>query len=154
MQSRPRSIMEPPASVWKEYTCVSCDHACQIGFILALALSMEMATDGDGILSSHNGVLMKFFKSLHAINHYWYRTVFISKSVLGCLVLKFIGSSLVSLSHGKAPSWIDHPSYIISFLIAFCLSAPTRSRLESFRGTCDMPHPRRSLSIWPQLSTR
>lgn len=92
-----------------------------IGFILALALSMEMATDGDGILSSHNGVLMKFFKSLHAINHYWYRTVFISKSVLGCLVLKFIGSSLVSLSHGKAPSWIDHPSYIISFLIAFCL---------------------------------
>jgi hypothetical protein len=51
----------------------------------------------------------------------WYRTVFISKSVLGCLVLKFIGSSLVSLSHGKMPSWVDHPSYIISFLIAFCL---------------------------------
>lgn len=51
----------------------------------------------------------------------WYRTVFISKSVLGCLVLKFIGSSLVSLSHGNMPSWVDHPSYIISFLFAFCL---------------------------------
>ena len=60
-------------------------------------------------------------QSLHAINHYWYRTRYISRSVIGCIVLKFIGSSLVSLSLGKQPSWVDNPSYIISFLFAFCL---------------------------------
>ena len=51
----------------------------------------------------------------------WFRTTYISRSVIGCFVLKFIGSSLVSLSQGRVPSFVDHPSYVISFLLAFCL---------------------------------
>jgi len=45
-----------------------------IGFILACALAIEMATEGhgQGLLSSHNGPFMKFLKSLHAINHCTY----------------------------------------------------------------------------------
>mmetsp|Transcript_23783 Transcript_23783/g.54517 ORF Transcript_23783/g.54517 Transcript_23783/m.54517 type:complete len:404 (+) Transcript_23783:115-1326(+) len=93
------------------------------GFFLVGCLLIEMAREGydGGLLSSHNGLLMKFFKSMHAINHYWYRTRYISKSVIGCMVLKLIGSTLVSLALGKQPSWLDNPSYIISFLFAFCL---------------------------------
>ena len=41
--------------------------------------------------------------------------------MVGCLVLKFIGSTLVSLAFGRTPSVITNPEYIISFLIAFCL---------------------------------
>lgn len=94
-----------------------------LGLIMASCMLLEVLTEGrgGGLLSSHNGQLMKFFKSLHAINHYWYRARYISRSVVGCMLLKFIGSSLVSLALGKQPSWIDHPSYIISFLLAFCL---------------------------------
>lgn len=51
----------------------------------------------------------------------WYRATYISQSVLGCLVLKFIGSSLVSIALGDTPSIITNPEYIISFLVAFCL---------------------------------
>ena len=44
-----------------------------LGIILLACLVTEMLTDveapGEGLLSSHNGLLMKFFKSLHAINH-------------------------------------------------------------------------------------
>jgi hypothetical protein len=123
---------------------------CSIGFCLLL---LEMATEehGEGILSSHNGMLMKFFKSLHAINHCewphactalllscackqllkgcangalaadYFATRYVSRSLIGCFILKFVGSSLVSLSLGRVPSWTDNPSHCISFLIAFSL---------------------------------
>jgi len=91
-----------------------------LGACLAACLCLEMATEG--LLSSHNGLLMKFAKSLHSINHYWFRTRFISRSVFGCFVLKFIGSSLVSTClFDRSPSWYDNPHQIICFLLAFCL---------------------------------
>ena len=42
-----------------------------LGAILAICLALEMASEDHGftLLSSHNGLMMKFLKSLHAINH-------------------------------------------------------------------------------------
>ena len=91
-------------------------------FLLAACLVLDgLEEEGDGILSSHNGLFMKFVKSLHAINHYFFATSYTSRSLLGCFVLKFAGSSLVSLSLGRVPSWTEKPGHCISFLIAFSL---------------------------------
>ena len=78
--------------------------------------------DGESLLSSRSGMLVMFGKSLHSINHYWFRTRYISRTVFGCFVLKFIGSTLISLVLlGRPPSWYSEQHHVTSFLLAFCM---------------------------------
>ena len=78
-----------------------------LGAILLACLAIEMLTDveahGEGLLTSHNGLFMKFFKSLHAINHYWFRTRYISRSIVGCFAL-----ALPILALTLAPLTLTH----------------------------------------------
>ncbi len=114
-----------PAALWS-HPAAPCSRpslsTTLLGCVLLVCLLAEMATDGESLLSSHNGMLIKFGKSLHSINFYWFRTRYISRTVFGCFVLKFIGSTLVSLVLlGRPPSWYLEPHQLICFLLAFSM---------------------------------
>jgi len=122
--SRP-VLQRKPSALWSQPTASESQPSLPtptLGWVLLACVLAEMAMDGESLLSSRSGMLVMFGKSLHSINHYWFRTRYISRTVVGCFVLKFIGSTLISLVLlGRPPSWYSEQHHVISFLLAFCM---------------------------------
>ena len=74
------------------------------------------------LLGSRNGKMVSFLSSVHMTNYYWPKSRYISRTVLGQLVLKFAGSTLISVYLGVTPIWHQqNPRHVVSFLLAFAL---------------------------------
>lgn len=71
--------------------------------------------------AGRNGPVLSFLKSVHSINHYWYKARFVSRSLVGCLVLKFVGPFVFSVCVGRSGAHLPSPEQLASFLAAFAL---------------------------------
>ena len=87
----------------------------------AVVDEVSFAGGTGSLLGSSNGRWVSFFKSVHGTNYYWYKSRYASRSVFGALILKFAGSTLVSLALGKRTIWVASPRHVVSFLLAFSL---------------------------------
>jgi hypothetical protein len=85
--------------------------------LLVLAVSQEISY---GLLSTSNGRIVSFLKSVHMVNYYWPKSRLSSRSLLGCTLLKFVGSSLISFALGEG-LLIASPRHLLSFVCAWSL---------------------------------
>jgi len=93
----------------------------RLGFILCLTALIQEYYEGHSLLGSSNGRMVSFLTSVHAVNTYWPKSRFLSRSVLGTMILKFAGSTVISLGLGVEPIWLSSPRHAVSFLVAFSL---------------------------------
>jgi hypothetical protein len=87
---------------------------------VSLALLHEISHD-HRVFGDSNGRLVSFLKSVHSTNYYFFRSRYVSRSLIGGLVLKYFGSTVLSLVLGEAPIWSTSPRHVISFMLAFAL---------------------------------
>ena len=106
---------QQPNSKHKSVPNALVNGACLV--LLVVVLHIEVSYD---LLGSSNGRVVSFLKSLHMTNYYWPRSRYTSRSMLGCMVLKFAGSSIISVALGEG-LLIASPRHILSFLWAFSL---------------------------------
>ena len=85
--------------------------------LLVLAVSQEISY---GLLSTSNGRIVSFLKSVHMVNYYWPKSRLSARSLLGCTLLKFVGSSLISFALGEG-LLIASPRHLLSFVCAWSL---------------------------------
>ena len=55
-------------------------------------------------------------KSVHSANYYYPRA-----RLIGSLILKFAGSTVLSLAISELPIWLTSPRHVTSFVLAWCL---------------------------------
>ena len=108
--------------------------------LLVAVLHIEVSSV-EGLLGSSNGRVVSFLKSLHMTNYYYVRSRYTSRSVVGCMVLKFIGSTIISVALGEG-LLIASPRHLLSFLWAFSLV-----RSDSVEATQLSRHMRHSLAF-------
>ena len=85
--------------------------------LLVVAVSQEIRY---GLLSTSNGRIVSFLKSVHMVNYYWPKARLSARSLLGCTLLKFVGSSLISFALGEG-LLIASPRHLLSFVCAWSL---------------------------------
>jgi len=85
--------------------------------LLVVAVSHEISY---GLLATSNGRIVSFLKSVHMVNYYWPKSRLSSRSLLGCTLLKFVGSSLISYALGEG-LLIASPRHLLFFVCAFSL---------------------------------
>lgn len=83
--------------------------------LLVTAVSHEISY---GLLATSNGKLVSFLKSVHMVNYCWPKSRLTSRSLVGCTLLKFIGSSIISFALGEG-LLIASPRHLLSFVCAF-----------------------------------
>lgn len=83
--------------------------------LLVTAVSHEISY---GLLATSNGKLVSFLKSVHMVNYYWPKSRLTSRSLVGCTLLKFVGSSIISFALGEG-LLIASPRHLLSFVWAF-----------------------------------
>ena len=83
--------------------------------LLVTAVSHEISY---GLLATSNGKLVSFLKSVHMVNYYWPKSRLTTRSLVGCTVLKFVGSSIISFALGEG-LLIASPRHLLSFVWAF-----------------------------------
>lgn len=89
------------------------------GMVFCCASVCDEIAYAGTLLGSSNGRWVSFFKSVHQTNYFWYKSRFVSRSVIGAILLKFVGSTVISLSLGKTTIWSTSPRHVVSFLLAF-----------------------------------
>ena len=96
--------------------------AASLGFpVLFLALVSELFYDGYALFGGSNGRLISFLKSVHSANYYYPKSRHLARSLIGSLILKFAGSTVLSLAISELPIWLTSPRHVTSFVLAWCL---------------------------------
>ena len=87
--------------------------AASLGFpVLFLALVSELLYDSNGgyaLFGGSNGRLISFLKSVHSANYYYPKSRHLARSLIGSLILKFAGSTVLSLAISELPIWLTSP---------------------------------------------
>ena len=86
-----------------------------------LALVSELFYDGYALFGGSNGRLISFLKSVHSANYYYPKSRHLARSLIGSLMLKFAGSTVLSLAISELPIWLTSPRHVTSFVLAWCL---------------------------------
>ena len=104
-----------PGAKHKRCPNVQVSFVCLI--LLVIAVSHEISY---GLLATSNGRIVSFLKSVHMVNYYWPKSRLSARSLVGCTLLKFVGSSLISFALGEG-LLIASPRHLLSFVCAFSL---------------------------------
>ena len=90
-----------------------------LGSVL-VAIVSEIASEA-AFFGASNGRYISFLKSVHSTNYYWFRSRYTSRSIVGSLVLKYAGSTIISMCLHTTPIWSTNPRHVVSYLLAFAL---------------------------------
>lgn len=89
--------------------------------ITAIVLVLFDDVSHNGLFGCSNGRFVSFLQSIHAIDRYWWRSQYFARSLAGTTMLKFAGSTLISLFIGAEPIWWSSKRHTVSFLIAYAV---------------------------------